>query len=111
MINKPVQFVNLHGKPLDMASAEYAARQAEYVLRSSYPKQRKPTVKNGYAAPPGSGPADETCKTCKHKLSMESNSGSKRFIKCELRRSTWTHGEGSDIRASSPACSKWEAKC
>lgn len=110
MIYKPVQFVNISGKPLDMATAEYQARQAEYRLRMVYPKQRKPTVKNGYAAQPGTGPAGEVCKSCVHKLSMESNSGSKRFIKCELRRATWTHGEGTDIVAHSPACNKWEKK-
>ncbi len=109
MIYKPVKFVNIHGQPLDMASAEYAARQAEYVLRSSYPKQRKPTVKRGYAAEPGTGPEGETCKTCQHKVTC-GNYGGKHYIKCKLREATWTNGEGTDILARSPACSKWEAK-
>jgi hypothetical protein len=108
---KPVQFVNVHGQPVDIAMRQQEAYRSAYLLRSAgLPAKRKPTVKNGYAAPPGTGPAGEICKGCKHKLSMESNSGSKRFIKCELRRATWTHGEGTDIRAHSPACSKFEPK-
>lgn len=105
---KPVQFVNVHGQPVDLATQMHAAIQLR--ARRLTPEPRKPTVKNGYAAPPGSGPTGEVCKGCKHKVSMESNSGSKRFIKCELRRATWTHGEGTDILAHSPACNKFEPK-
>lgn len=67
---------------------------------------RKPTVKNGYAAPPGTGPEGKTCKDCAHKQRL-GNYGGKSFLKCELRRATWTHGEGTDILARSPACSKF----
>jgi hypothetical protein len=108
---KPVQFVNVHGEPVNLAQQIAESIRNAVILRSAgIPDKRKPTVKNGYAAPPGTGPEGEICKGCKHKLSMESNSGSKRFVKCELRRATWTHGEGTDIRASSPACSKFEPK-
>jgi hypothetical protein len=108
VITKPVTFVNVHGQPVDVEALMTEGARQRYLLGKEAAAKRKPTVKNGYAAQPGTGPQGETCKTCKHKLSMESNSGSKRFIKCELRRATWTHGEGTDIRASSPACSKFE---
>ena len=68
--------------------------------------KRKPTVKNGYAAPPGTGPEGKTCKDCAHKQ-RRGNYGGKSFLKCELRQATWTHGEGTDILAGSPACSKF----
>lgn len=102
-----MSFVNIHGEPLDMRSPAYAARMVQ--ARRAQGK-RKPTVLNGYAAPPGSGPEGETCKTCRFKHSMGSQSGSKHFIKCDANEARWTHGEGSDIRASSPACRAWEKR-
>lgn len=101
-------YVNLRGEPIDMANLR--ARQADHVrlLRAAgVAVGRKPTAKRGHAAPPGSGPVGETCKGCAHKRSM-SNGGSKHWIKCELRRASWTGGEGTDILASSPACSKFQ---
>jgi hypothetical protein len=68
--------------------------------------KRKPTVKRGYAMPPGTGPAGETCKTCAHIVRPATRSGA-RFRKCGLIRANWTHGEGTDILAGSPACAKW----
>ncbi len=100
-------FVNIHGQPVDLANwHQDQARKARLLRSAGIPDKRKPTVKNGYAAPPGSGPEGKTCKECAHKRSM-GNYGGKRFIKCELRRATWTHGEGTDILASAPACSKF----
>lgn len=99
--------VNIHGQPID--AAEWWKRQAEAArnLRSAgIPDKRKPIVKNGYAAPPGTGPEGMACRDCAHKRSM--GNGAKHYIKCELRRTTWTHGEGTDILARSPACSKFE---
>lgn len=101
-------YVNFRGEPLDMAGEAYRARMVE--MRRLTPSARKPTVKNGYVAPPGTGPADETCSTCHFKHSMSSNSGSKRFIKCDANSDRWTHGEGSDILASSPACRAWKRR-
>ncbi len=106
-------FVNIHGQPI--SAADFYVRQVD--LRRKREQQgiypvataRKPTTKNGYAAPPGTGPEGQTCKQCKHKHSF-GHKGGKRYIKCELRRETWTNGEGTDIRAGSPACSKFEAK-
>lgn len=58
----------------------------------------------GYAAPPGTGPAGETCGTCKWSASYV------RYAKCRhpLRKFKNTHGKATDIRMRSPACSKWE---
>lgn len=62
-------------------------------------------AKGLYAAMPGTGPAGETCGSCKHCH----RAGSGRYRKCELCRSKWTGGPGTDIKARSRACSKWEA--
>lgn len=59
----------------------------------------------GYAAPPGTGPEGETCKTCKH---IYRNQQAKVYLKCWLTRACWTGGGKTDIRARAPACSKWE---
>jgi len=61
----------------------------------------------GHAAPPGTGPEGETCKTCEHYVHRPSGSG-KVFRKCLLMRRAWTNGPGSDIRAKDPACREWE---
>lgn len=58
----------------------------------------------GYAADPGTGPAGKTCKDCAHKRTIRSNSGSKSWVKCAAASERWTNGEGSDIKAGSPAC-------
>lgn len=67
-------------------------------------KARDPQPK-GYAALPGTGPAGETCKTCKHLVRRQF---SKTYLKCGLMWRAWTGGPGSDIRAKSPACRHWE---
>ena len=59
---------------------------------------------NGYAARPGTGPAGETCKTCKHSCYHQRV---RRFWKCRLMKDKWTHGYGTDIRLKSPACKEW----
>lgn len=72
------------------------------------PGRRKPTVARGYAAPPGTGPEGETCRSCKHKKRL-SNGGKKSFLKCEAFREHWTHGPGTDIKAGTAACREWAA--
>lgn len=62
----------------------------------------------GYFAPPGTGPAGETCRTCKHRVVSGTGSG-KTFPKCGLNRAKWTSGRGSDILVSAPACRVWES--
>ena len=70
-----------------------------------YKGKRKPTVANGYAALPGTGPDGETCGTCAHHVIRVF---SKNYHKCLLMKGKWTGGTGTDIRVRSPACSKWE---
>jgi len=64
--------------------------------------------KQPYAAEPGTGPDGETCRTCKHKY--RARWATKHILKCALMESAWTHGKATDIKAASPACSKWEGK-
>jgi len=60
----------------------------------------------GYAAHPGTGPENETCKSCKFKTYKDEVT--RKYIKCELMREHWTGGAGTDIKAGSPACRFWE---
>ena len=62
----------------------------------------------GYAAPPGTGPAGETCKTCRYKRTL-SNGGKKSWIKCYHREAYRSCCDATDIKASAPACRHWEA--
>lgn len=55
----------------------------------------------GYIMPPGSGPAGETCASCRHIVRTL------RYRKCALARAHWTHGFKTDILAKAPACSRW----
>lgn len=68
-------------------------------------KKRRDTPAAGYAALPGTGPAGETCGTCRH---LYRRRFSKTYLKCELMKPYWTKGTGSDIRAKAPACRRWE---
>lgn len=58
----------------------------------------------GYAAPPGTGPAGESCATCLHAKRYG------RYSKCGHPSRRWfnTHGAATDIRLRTAACSKWE---
>jgi hypothetical protein len=58
-----------------------------------------------YAAMPGTGPEGEKCGTCKHMVQKQMSRG---YRKCALTRQFWTGGPGTDIKAGTPACSKWE---
>jgi hypothetical protein len=89
------------GSMRDLFGNEIGLEEARRLLRSKTPQRR------GYAAPPGSGPAGETCKTCLHYT--HGGSGSRSFPKCALRQATWNHSYGTDILARAPACRKWEA--
>jgi hypothetical protein len=55
--------------------------------------------------PPGSGPAGETCGSCRHCARIRR---AKTYLKCELMRFQWTSGAATDIRAKWPACKAWE---
>ncbi len=78
------------------------------MLEGAMPSLRGRTraKKTGHAAPIGSGPSGESCKTCRHYVRF-SYGGIWR--KCDLMRKSWTHGPGSDIRAKDPACRHWQA--
>jgi hypothetical protein len=67
---------------------------------------RRDPIPKGYIAMPGSGPAGETCGSCKHLVRKQM---SKTYLKCALASSFWTGGRGSDVLARSPACKRWEA--
>lgn len=72
------------------------------------PMKPRPKSKNaarGNAAPIGSGPQGETCKTCIHSYSSEMAS---RYWKCDLVKAT--HSPKTDIRLKWASCSRWEKK-
>lgn len=73
------------------------------IKRYQKPKPKYPGL---YAAEPGTGPDRETCRTCKHKTYKPGVAGS--YLKCRLTRKHWTGGAGTDIKARTPACNKWE---
>ncbi len=67
----------------------------------------KPARENaGYPAPPGSGPAGETCRSCKN-LHRKQMAGT--YLKCLLMEASWTGGGATDVKAGSPACARWES--
>ncbi len=68
-----------------------------------HPPTGKGSRKTGYAATPGSGPAGKNCKQCEHYF-ITSMQTAKAYRKCGLMRAAWTHGPGTDIKASAPAC-------
>jgi hypothetical protein len=63
-------------------------------------------IARGYAYPPGTGPAGETCKTCKFAVRIHYHD--RTYYKCRKSERVWTHGPGTDIRLKSPACKLWE---
>jgi hypothetical protein len=68
-------------------------------------RRRAAETPRGYAWTPGTGPAGETCGTCRH---MTRVTFAKAYLKCALTAAAWTHGPKTDIRAKSPACKHWE---
>lgn len=79
--------------------------------RALTPKERKKLsgkrtdpIPHGHAWKPGTGPAGETCGSCKHLYRKRMG---KTYFKCELTRSHWTGGKATDIRARDAACKKW----
>lgn len=69
----------------------------------AFKSRRKDPQPRGHAAPPGSGPEGETCRSCRHLVRREL---AKTYFKCALRRRT--HGRATDVRAKDPACARWE---
>lgn len=55
-----------------------------------------------YPEPPGTGPDGKACRDCQSYSLVQG--GKRMHRKCKLMRAHWTHGPGTDIKASSPAC-------
>ncbi len=53
----------------------------------------------------GSGPAGETCGTCRHRSLVQHHD--RFYQKCDLMRPHWTHGEATNIKAAWSACRLW----
>jgi hypothetical protein len=70
------------------------------------PAGRKSPMPRGYAAAPGTGPAGETCGTCRH---LARHHCARSYPKCRLMEAVWTGGAATDVRVRSPACRRWEA--
>lgn len=70
-------------------------------------KKRKDTKPGGYARTPGSGPAGQTCGSCR--FCIGTGAGRHTYYKCEIIKFRWTRGPGTDILKKSPACSMWMA--
>jgi hypothetical protein len=75
------------------------------ILPASALTARRLSRKKGHAMPPGTGPAGETCGSCRH---LYRNDMSKTYLKCELMRAIWTGSYGTDVRARDAACKRWE---
>lgn len=75
------------------------------------PAERRKLVgkpaKGLYAAAPGTGPDGQTCGSCAH---LCRKAMAKTYLKCGLVQAKWTGGGGTDVKARSPACSKWERR-
>lgn len=75
------------------------------LLERKRAKRRASETPNGYYAAPGTGPAGETCKTCRH---AERHQSSKAWWKCG-KNPRQTGSRRTDILLRSPACIGWEA--
>jgi hypothetical protein len=85
----------------DMFGNEITIEEA----RKAIGKKRSTPVPRGYAAQPGTGPAGETCKSCRH---LYRNRLAKTYLKCALMQAVWTGGGATDVKARAPACRRWE---
>ena len=62
--------------------------------------------KRGYAAAPGTGPARETCASCRHITGVKGNE----FASACGAAKRGSFGVAIYIASSSPACRRWEAR-
>jgi len=86
----------------DLFGTEISDREA----LTNKPDKVKPGQPRGKAAPQGTGPKGETCRTCDH--SIRWNHHGRKYWKCDLVKRT--HGPGTDIRLKWAACRYWEAR-
>lgn len=63
-------------------------------------------LKKGYAAAPGSGPAGETCRSCRHIGGVRGNEYSSQ---CRIAK-RGSFGIAIFISPTSPACNRWDAR-
>lgn len=90
------------GLPRAITFKTIDGREVEYAKRGKYYVEPR-----GYYAKPGTGPAGETCGSCRHHVTIRY---SKRYHKCALARGKWTGGRASDILVRASACIGWEGR-
>lgn len=95
---------NLFGELISQAEAEGSDQYSPHLSSGG----RRITRPKGYADRPGTGPAGETCRGCRFYARV--HTGANYYRKCLVVMHRWTHGPGTDIKASSPACSFWKPK-
>lgn len=64
--------------------------------------------KIGYASPPGTGPKNQRCNTCRFCITITEHS--RRVRKCEIVAAKWTTTPETDIKHNAPACRDWQRK-
>lgn len=89
----------------DLFGNEVTEQEAQAQSPMGRRGRRKPVVKAGFAALPGTGPEGETCGSCNHIVRLRY---SRVYPKCRLMERLWTCGPGTDILVRSPACRRWE---
>ncbi len=69
---------------------------------------REPIKPDSRATPAriGSGPAGETCGSCRFCVHVQWQAGW--YFKCEKIKPNWSHGAGTDIRKKWAACKEWQ---
>lgn len=81
-----------------------AAMDAPHGAGRNLVSQLKP--KRGYAAPPGTGPAREACRTCRHITGVK---GNEYASACAIAKKG-SFGVAIYISPTSPACRRWESR-
>lgn len=96
---------------MTMTAADMARAPSQAALfggnsapRAYAPSRLYSAKPNGYAATPGSGPADQTCGTCAN--CRQRTVHGKHFYKCVLMVAAWSRDRITDIVLKSPACSR-----
>ena len=107
-----VRRANSHDPPLPWsANSPDRGRQIglpidepEWSPSDDTPRGKHYVEPRGHADRPGTGPAGETCGSCRHRYRNELQS--KAVYKCSLVE--WTNGRATDILLRHRACSRWE---
>lgn len=94
--------VDLFGDPIP--PPETGARSDAELRRE---RRRAYEIPKGHAWTPGSGPAGETCGTCRHRRFFKQ---SRAWYKCAKNESAWSHARHTDIRLRDAACKFWQAE-